>query len=234
MFDWRRFLPDADVLIALVNVDVKHSSTRGPWVVQGRDLSDHREGLAYLLAAVNEGYVVDLDDFQARNDDNKPKLLGRDKPGDRAHTSPPWVIELLDWERHAIPRKEYEELWRDFYGRSDGNAGTSRTGGPPLPPVHGAYLRVRDWWRERGLGQFSPVFDEHNGEHNHAARLLLGVLHQLNEAYTVKNAAGLHATMNRKDRKRREANGNRWARKRSRAANFRAPRQAGTPRNASS
>jgi hypothetical protein len=196
LFDWRLQLGFADAVIARVGAKKRNHSAIGrpsAWT----DLSKLRDDIAKLLAELQEIYIVARDDFELRNDPKRPgrKLRKRD------------VLIVDGAEGGGIDFSEYDgdtdwdwgRVYDDIYCRPRGAPGGNRHGGPPIAPLHPIYRRVRDWWRQHGLGRFHPTCaGEDEAFLNPASRFLLSVIQSLDPAYTIENVRGLYETLRKK------------------------------------
>ena len=198
LFDWHEQLEFADEIIARVGAPVRNkSSNLRP--SRPTDLTAYRETIAKLLAEMQETYIVVRDDFEMRNDPNRPERKPRKKDIARYGAVAPageTGVPVFDYaEFDDATELTWEGHWDEVYARPRGNPGQSRLGGPPIAPLYIAVLRVRRWWQSQGLGAFTPIFncEANEGEgyreaaYNAPLRFLFAVIQTLDPAYTIEN-----------------------------------------------
>lgn len=193
LFEWRDQLPFADEIIARVGAEKVNYSAIGRRSPQ-TDLTNFRDSIAKLLAELQEIYLVALGDHELRSDPKRPERKLRKK--DMVIINAPAGCDFDYSEFPADPGQSWEKHYDEVYARLRGNPGRSRTGAPPVAPLHPIYQRIQRWWRQHELGLFSPTcmgLDERY--YNSDSRFLLGIIQTLDPAYTIENARGLYETL---------------------------------------
>lgn len=154
LFDWCDQLEFADQIIARVSAPTRNYSAIGR-PSPTTDLTPFRDDIAKLLAELQETYLVARDDHEARNDSRRPerKLRKKDLVNLSVDDEPTIDYSKFDCSEFLNDAIDtWEQCYDDFYARPRGNPGNSRTGGPPIAPLHPIYWRVRIWWRKHDLG----------------------------------------------------------------------------------
>lgn len=217
LFDWRQQLDDADYIIdALKKPRPSGIGSRRQKPSAGLDLSSHRESLAQFLAELAESHTLACQDFEMRNDPNKPhrKLDKNWKDGGR-----PELESAYASSENTGLDLNWAEFWGETYARDRGNSGGNRTATkrkdprPPVEPLRMNYPAIEAWWKRTTGKKFSPKFaagasremeEETFDRNNHAARFLILIAQYLDRRYDPANARGLADTVKRKRREARK------------------------------
>lgn len=215
LFDWQEQWEDADdIIAALKKPRPTGIGSRRKKPSPGLDLGKHRDCLAKFLAEFGEGFVLACQDFEMRNDPDRPhreleKNWKYDEPDPPYDYGDDFGLGLdFDWE----------VFWDETYVRDRGNSGGNRTATkrsdprPAIEPLRMNYPAIEAWWKRTTGKKFSPKFakratSEMEAEpfdrNNHAARFLILVMQCLSNRYDPANARGLADTVKRKRRKER-------------------------------
>lgn len=220
LFEWREQLEDAEIIISLLKEPIPPMiGSRRKKPSPGIDLSKHREDLARFLAELAESYLLACDDFEMRNDPNKPSRMleenWKDDPSDPQRD----YGEYANFE----PDFDWDTTWNEWYARGVGNPGRNRTmtrrenERPPVQPLHRVYQPIANWWRTATGGGFSPTFAkpktadaecEPFERNNSPARFLILVAQYLDERYDPANARSVFDSVKRKEQKRKAVSAN--------------------------
>jgi len=200
-------------IIEKVAQDVVNEDRRDK-IRQGIDLAAYKPQLRTLLRDAYEIYLTALDDWQARNDPDKPEERLEDN-WDEDEQSPP------DYRDNAgAGLDDWDIYWKHFYYRGPG-----RKHDLPVEPLHPVFLHVRNWWRKTLDTPFSVNYksyprnwdfaksdEDHESEaddnyrpprnqekdmqfYSPQGRLFLLVVQELDNNYTADNVANIQDTL---------------------------------------